>query len=220
MSVPQVELLGAVPSRGGATRVMPFGDSITGEPGCWRAMLWKMLRDNGYRDIDFVGTRPARRECAGNHDGDNEGHGGFQANRVAREKLLTGWLAVSRPDVVLMHFGTNDVWHSVPTATILDAFDTLLRQMRVSNPDMTVVVAQIIPMGTGCCPDGVLALNQALPAWVAARTTQRSPVLLVDQWTGFDPAADTHDGVHPNAFGDGKIAARWYPVLASVLSKR
>jgi hypothetical protein len=40
---------------------------------------------------------------------------------------------------------------------------------------------------------------------------------VVDQWTGFSTATDTYDGVHPNASGDDKIAARWFPALAAVL---
>ena len=37
-------------------RVMPLGDSITGSPGCWRALLWNRLQSTGYPDVDFVGT--------------------------------------------------------------------------------------------------------------------------------------------------------------------
>ncbi|GAA3431706.1 hypothetical protein [Kutzneria kofuensis] len=42
------------------TRIMALGDSITGSPGCWRALLWKHLQDTGHTNIDFVGTLPAR----------------------------------------------------------------------------------------------------------------------------------------------------------------
>ena len=41
-----------------AVRIMPLGDSITGSPGCWRALLWQDLTDAGYTNIDFVGTLP------------------------------------------------------------------------------------------------------------------------------------------------------------------
>ena len=40
---------------------------------------------------------------------------------------------------------------------------------------------------------------------------------VVDQWTGWNPAADTSDGVHPNDAGIVKLADRWYPALANVL---
>ena len=59
-------------------RIMPLGDSITGSPGCWRALLWNRLQNTGFTDIDFVGTLPPQ-GCGVAHDGDNEGHGGFLA---------------------------------------------------------------------------------------------------------------------------------------------
>jgi cellulase/cellobiase CelA1 len=39
----------------------------------------------------------------------------------------------------------------------------------------------------------------------------------VDQWTGFNTATDTGEGVHPNDSGFQKMADRWYPPLARVL---
>src|SRR5678815_749689 len=66
------------------TRIMPLGDSITGSPGCWRALLWNDLRTNGFTSIDFVGTLPPQ-GCGVPYDGDNEGHGGFLATNIANQ---------------------------------------------------------------------------------------------------------------------------------------
>jgi lysophospholipase L1-like esterase len=201
-------------------RIMPLGDSITGGPGCWRALLWDRLQRTGFTNIDFVGTIPGG-GCSVAHDGDNEGHGGFLATGIANQNLLPGWLAATRPDVVLMHLGTNDVWNNVPAATIISAFNTLIDQMRASNPNMRILVAQIIPMApAGCtwCPPGVTALNNAIPGWAAGRSTAASPITVVDQFTGFDPVADTTgDGVHPDDSGFQKMSDRWYPPLTTVL---
>ena len=35
----------AEPTVAASTRIMTLGDSITGSPGCWRALLWRHLRD-------------------------------------------------------------------------------------------------------------------------------------------------------------------------------
>ncbi len=202
-------------------RVMPLGDSITGSPGCWRALLWNRLLDAGHTDVDFVGTLPAQ-GCGVQHDGDNEGHGGELATNVADQRLLPARLAATRPDIVVMHFGTNDVWSSVPPDRILAAYTELVAQMRASNPRMRVLVAQIIPMNPGscaACAQRVVDFNARIPAWAAATSTGTSPVTVVDQWTGFDTATDTYDGVHPNAAGDGKIAARWFPALSAALEE-
>ncbi|MGN9838351.1 cellulose binding domain-containing protein [Nonomuraea sp. H19] len=215
-----VMFLTATPASAAATRIMPLGDSITGSPGCWRALLWNKLQNSGYTNIDFVGTLPPQ-GCSVAHDGDNEGHGGFLATNVASQNQLPGWLAATRPDIVIMHFGTNDVWSNIAPATILSAFTTLVNQMRASNPNMKILVAKIIPMNPSSCPDcaqRAVNFNNAIPSWAAATSTQQSPITVVDQWTGFSTSADTYDGVHPNASGDQKISDKWYPALVDALA--
>jgi len=201
------------------TRIMALGDSITGSPGCWRALLWQRLQNAGQTGVDFVGTLPGQ-GCGFTYDGENEGHGGFLATNVADQNQLPGWLSATNPNIVLMHFGTNDVWNNRPVATILAAFGKLVDQMRANNPGMRILVAQIIPMNTSnCVPCGqrVVDLNAAIPGWAASKTTAQSPVTVVDQWSGFSTAADTYDGVHPNASGDQKMSDRWFQPLVSAL---
>ncbi|MGX7828650.1 GDSL-type esterase/lipase family protein [Actinokineospora sp. 24-640] len=202
-------------------RVMALGDSITGSPGCWRALLWDKLRQAGRNsEVDFVGTLSPD-GCGFAYDGEHEGHGGYLATNVAAQNQLPPWLAAARPDVVMMHFGTNDVWNNRTPAQILAAFDTLVAQMRASNPATRVLVAKIIPMNPANCAEcaqRVANLNAAIPGWAAAKHTSRSPVTVVDQWAGFATATDTYDGVHPNAAGDRKIADKWYPALLDALS--
>ncbi|MGA6164674.1 SGNH/GDSL hydrolase family protein [Amycolatopsis magusensis] len=201
-------------------RIMALGDSITGSPGCWRALLWQHLQQTGHTDVDFVGTLPAQ-GCGFPYDGENEGHGGFLATGIANQNQLPGWLAPTDPDIVLMHLGTNDVWNNQSTAGILGAYSKLLGQMRANNPATELIVAQIIPMAApncGPCAQRVVDLNAAIPAWAQANSTPQSPITVVDQWTGFDPATDTYDGVHPNdSSGIQKIESRWYPALAAAL---
>jgi lysophospholipase L1-like esterase len=57
----------------------------------------------------------------------------------------------------------------------------------------------------------VVAFDNRIPGWAAGLTTAQSPIVVVDQWTGFDAVADTGDGVHPNDAGFRKMADRWYP---------
>jgi lysophospholipase L1-like esterase len=204
-------------------RIMPLGDSITAAPGCWRAMLWDQLQAAGHTGIDFVGSVSDGGSCGStnSYDQDHEGHSGYLATGIADNNHLPPWLDAAKPDVVLMHLGTNDSWgSSIPLETKLAAFTTLVDQMRDSNPDMKILLAQILPMNpSGCdaCGAEVVELNNALPDWAADLTTSRSPIILVDQWTGFDTATDTIDGVHPNDTGFQKMADRWYPALAQVL---
>jgi lysophospholipase L1-like esterase len=209
-------------ARAAAIKIMPLGDSITGNPGCWRAILWNRLQSSGFTNIDFVGTLNNMNDCGVAFDGDNEGHGGFLATNIASQNQLPPWLAATNPDVVMIQLGTNDVWNNIAPATILAAFSTLIDQARANNPNVRVIVAQITPLNpTGCadCPQRVINFNAAIPAWASAKSTSQSPVTVVDLWTGFDTATDTADGVHPNATtGFQKVANSWYPAISGLLS--
>lgn len=125
--------------------------------------------------------------------------------------------------MLLLHFGTNDVWSNVAPAEILDAYTQIIADLRSLDPDATVLVAQIIPLepgpefGCADCGERAVALNERIPDWAAGLSTERSPVVVVDQWTDFDPAVDTDDGVHPNEAGNVKIAANWFSALDDVL---
>lgn len=206
-----------------AVRIMPLGDSITAGTGCWRAMLWHQLQTAGHTNIDFVGGVSDGGGCnpGYSYDFDHEGHGGFSATGIADNNQLPPWLNAAMPDIVLMHLGTNDMWgHYIPTTTKLTAFTKLVGQMRANNPNVKIVVAQIIPMSASSCstcPADIIEFNNALPGWAAGLHTTQSPIVLVDQWTGFDPAVDTGDGVHPNTSGYQKMANRWQPALARIL---
>lgn len=205
-------------------RIMPLGDSITAGPGCWRALLWNQLQTAGYTNIDFVGSVSDGGGCnpGFSYDFDHEGHGGFSATGIADNNQLPPWLSAARPDIVLMHLGTNDMWGGfIPLQNKLAAITKLVSQMRASNPNMKIIVAQIIPMSQSACatcPADVVAFNNAIPSWASSLTTAQSPIIVVDLWTGFDAVADNIDGVHPNSSGFRKMANRWFPTLAQVLN--
>jgi len=167
----------------------------------------------------MVGSLPAPR-CGVPYDGDNEGHGGYLATNISSVGRLVGWLSAANPDIVMMHLGTNDVWENVAPNTILKAFSNLVDEMRKNNSKMKILVAQILPMNpSGCseCGERVVNLNKLIPRWAASKSTSRSPIKVVDQWTGFSTTADSADGVHPNDSGDQKMSDRWYPALTAFL---
>ncbi|WP_307834482.1 cellulose binding domain-containing protein [Paractinoplanes lichenicola] len=214
---------GPAQSADAPVRVMPLGDSITAGPGCWRAKLWNRLQTAGYTNVDFVGTQSDGGGCNPGYayDSDHEGHGGFSATGIAANNQLPPWLAAARPDVVLMHLGTNDMWGGyIPLADKLTAFTKLVGQMRAANPAVKVVVAQIIPISAAACstcPADVRALNDAIPGWAAGLSTSQSPITVADLWTGYDAVADNTDGIHPNDTGFRKMADAWFPAVARVL---
>jgi lysophospholipase L1-like esterase len=219
---------------------MPLGDSITAG-GCWRAKLEAGLAEEGVTDVDFIGTRDGGGGCGvASYDRDNEGHGGYIVSDVLKEsgtgtrpggadgndpyvsdaRDLGTWFDNVTPDVVLFHFGTNDVWNVKSTETILQAYTKVLEKARTRNPNVLVFVAQIIPMSTSVCAEcngRIATLNAAIPGWADDNSTDDSPVEVVDQNTGFD-SAWTVDGVHPNdEAGATAIADKWLEALAPAL---
>ncbi len=190
-----------------ATKIMPLGDSITASD-FWRTLLLNKLTSNGY-DVEFVGTQ-----------GSHEGHGGMLVTGLAATDQLTTWLSSTNPDIVLMHFGTNDCWSNIGTTAILNAYTILVEQMRANNPNMKIVVAQIIPLNPNDDADydaRVADLNSSIPSWASELSTSESPIILVDQYTGFDTSTDTYDGAHPNSSGSQKMCDKWYASLITIL---
>jgi len=219
-------------------RIMPLGDSTTASV-CYRAQLWQMLKQAN-RTFDFIGSRNGDPGCnVSGYDRDNEGHGGYILTDILKAagtgtrpggadssdpyvsdaRDLATWFDGRPADIVLMHFGTNDVWNNIAPANILNAYTAVLNKLRAVNPNVRVMVAQIIPLQpSGCsdCTTRAQNLNAQIPAWATANSTAASPITVVDQFTGFNPAQgqDTSDGVHPNASGSTKIAAKWLTALS------
>jgi lysophospholipase L1-like esterase len=200
---------------------MPLGDSITGTT-CYPQLLDQSLRAVGRSNFELVGTILNNQDCAGAPFVQSEGHGGYLVVDLvgsgSHAAELTSWCATDQADVVLMHFGTNDVWNNRPTQDILDAYAGVLAALRQVVPNVIVFVAQLIPMtpdNCGECNGRVQALNAAIPDWAAQHSTQDSPVCVVDQYSGFDTNVDTGDGVHPNITGSQKMADRWADALSA-----
>ncbi|MBN1656226.1 MAG: cellulose-binding protein [Deltaproteobacteria bacterium] len=211
-----------------AWRIMPLGDSIT-ETTCYPHLLWKKLRDTGHSNFDFVGTKINNQDCGvSNPDQDCEGHSAYKVTELLPNEShaaeLPRWCSQDEAEIVLMHFGTNDAWSSVDTQRIIDAYSTILTALRAANPKVILFVAQIIgliPINTPECPscacptcdEQVKKLNAAIPNWAQANSTTDSPIHVVDLYTGFEPADDTRDGVHPNLKGAQKMADGWYNAI-------
>lgn len=187
-------------------KIMPLGDSIT-DGDFWRTTLTNKLADNGY-DVTFVGS-----------NGNNEGHWGMRVCDLAAAGSLVGWLDAVDPEIVMMHFGTNDTFDDdKTTADVMAAYTTLINQMRDNNPNMIILVAKIIPLASyhTLYNERVDAINAAIDGWASEMTTEQSPITIVDQHTGFTDA-DIGDGVHPSASGGLKMAEKWYEALSVIL---
>jgi mannan endo-1,4-beta-mannosidase len=223
-----------------AVRIVAVGDSITANT-CWRGVLWQRLNQDFPSRFDLVGSHPSTGSgCTpAEYDQDNEGYGSALVTEIAAGVTtarpcspacpsltdLQQRFAAAPADVALMHFGTNDVWNGIATESIVSAYSAVLGALRAANPNVVVLVAQIIPMNVtdatcgGCtcqgCPTAIPALNARIVSWAAENGTSSSPIRVVDQFTGYDAVSDNVDGVHPTSgTGSQKIADQWYAALA------
>lgn len=196
-------------------RVLPLGDSIT--EGKWqrpsyRHALWQLLRASGCA-VDFVGSQ---RGPAGEppFDDDHEGHWGWRTDQIAA--ALPGWRAARAPDVALIHLGTNDVLQGVPTEQALRNLRSIIAQLRAGNPQVTVLLAQVIPAREENAP-GIEALNAGIAAMATAEHSETSHIVLVNQHRGYDPALN-YDGLHPDEDGAERLARRWHDALLPIVA--
>lgn len=195
-----------------AVKVMPLGASIVSR--CWRANLQTKLRNDKVTNFDFVGSQTSA--CSGaSVDQNHEGHPGSLAVDYAKNGNLTGWLNTNPPDVILMLLGTNDVLiGKKTTGEILKAYDVLIDQMRAKNPKMYIIISNLLPLDPKRWPqtaaDGIVNLNTGIRQYVPSKSTRSSPVVFVDNFSGFDAVADTTDGEHPNDAGNEKMGTKFF----------
>ena len=203
--------------------VLPLGDSIThggdGDGGVlfptYRYWLYQDLEKLGY-DVDFVGSLD-QPQPPGPSDPHNEGHAAYTAGQVLTE--LPGWLqAYPPPEIALVHLGTNDAIHGIPAGRTAEDLRGIVGVLRARNPSMTILLAQIIPTSVGSINRRIEALNREI-AGLQSLSTAQSPVIVVDQYSGYDGVADNQEGgVHPLTSGEQKMTAQWEIALVPVLA--
>ena len=206
-------------------KIMPLGDSITSGTTAWASYRYWLYKDLVARHwtVNFVGsihgqlhTGDAPPACCQDFDWDHEGHSGYRVDNII--PLLPSWLALNRPDIVLLHLGTNDILQGRSVDSTAAGLGQVIDLLRAANPRVKILLAQIIPAKwNGKVYTDIPVLNALLPDLVAIKTQKDSPVLLIDQYTGFDLAADCVDGVHPNPAGEQKLALHWRIGIEMVL---
>jgi len=218
-------------------RIMPLGDSIThggqGHAG-WRYPLWFLL--NGAAPIDFVGSQstcfPADTVNNPNpafypdyyttFDRDHEGRWARRTDQI--EALIYAACLGSRPDITLIHLGTNDIgqYAAAGIANAQANLPLVISHIRAVRPASVFLIAKIIPIGPGnrywVMAQHVAPLNAMYEQLALAESTPASPVLTVDLNTGYDLANDMQvDGLHPDVSGEERMAAAWMPAVLAQL---
>ena len=219
-------------------RIMPLGDSITAgviydvTPTVptrvgYRKPLYDILVAAGY-PFDFVGSQNYGYAVA-SFDPDNEGHPGWSSSEIVFGTSygpyqdpacptckLVDWLNAKKPDIVLLHIGTNNFKNdATDVAAILNTIN--LWSTGVSGNPVAVFLAQIINRNPYQTVD-VLGYNTNLALMAQNRQSVGAgpTTFLVNQESALNYPTDLLSdpgGLHPDANGYAKMANRWYGSL-------
>ncbi|NND06415.1 MAG: T9SS type A sorting domain-containing protein [Saprospiraceae bacterium] len=225
-----------------AIKILPLGNSITQGEGSsiandgtthntWRLKLWQRLKDTMGYNIDFIGTLNQAYPCEDftdmKFDWDHEGHWAWTIDEIlyGRSGTCNGtgrlgiWLdSTGAPDYVLIHLGTNDCWDGQSVSSSVLELEALIDTLQAYNNSMTIILAQIIGHESISVDACVQQFNDSIPALATRKTTSESEIVVVDQYTDFDPALDLYDAAHPNDAGEEKIFEKWFAALDPLLS--
>ncbi len=212
----------------------------------WRYWLWRHFNDNAVAvDMVGPSTRlrddlRSARDAPVKSDkyavptfdsGHNARWGRFLGTwpgyHVGVEDTIRSDVLVHRPKYVVALMGLTDLfWFKTKDpAAVAQRMANFVRNARAGNPDVRVVL-MAVPPTLSQQEDRSLGVrvadyNQRLSSLAAAASTTRSPVVYVQPPAGYQPdynrsPHDTHDGTHPNARGEIRIA----DTVADVLSTR
>jgi lysophospholipase L1-like esterase len=144
-------------------------------------------------------------------DNDNEGHSGFTISQIAGFRDAYR----QRPNVVLLHAGTNDMGKPEDPDNAPGRLDNLVGTLVAALPDATVIVARIIPAASSSTQSRIRVYNNAITKLMASRALRGEKVMVVDMPSGVQ-TTDLADGLHPNAQGYQNMAIKWAIALTGV----
>jgi len=206
-------------------KIVPLGNSITqaktASPGAnsYRRNLWNKMINAGY-SVDFVGS--LNTDDLGNafpdasFDHDHEGHWGWRADQIVT--YLAGWLAGYTPDVALLHIGTNDAYQNNTVASTIEEIENIIGILRNDNPDVTIFLAQILPLQDVAKNAKVDGINAELVTLASSLNQTQSRIIIVDHNSGWNITEFTYDNVHPNEAGEEIMAQRWFNAFSAFYS--
>lgn len=150
---------------------------------------------------------------------------GASSNRTDMTAGIPGWwnsgrLASTRPNIVLIMLGTNDINLDAEVANAPNRMkllvDTVLAQVGPSDPNPAIFVAQIPPnLNSAAAGQRVVDFNNALPAVIATLQGEGKDVTLVDQFTliNANTGGLMEDTLHTNSAGNDVLASQWFEAI-------
>jgi acyl-CoA thioesterase I len=189
---------------------MPLGTSSTagvGSPATagYRGPLEDMLTRDGIA-FDMVGSQHQGPPWL--RDRDHEGHSGWVLPQM--QPLVAGWVRAARPDVILLHVGTNDLVRGSTAAQDADRLAALLDAIHTVSDAYVIVAGVWAPLPRLAGPKAEFA---RLSAQLVARLRAAGRAITYVDTARLLGPGDMADGLHADASGYVKIAAMWEGAL-------
>lgn len=194
---------------------MPLGASITNgidssDGNGYRLPLAKKLSGS---KLKFIGSvRSGTMD-----DNYNEGHPGATIRDTANfARASLGY----RPNVILLHVGTNDFDVHRPKETTADAPERLgglIDELVVVCPDATILVAQLVHAANPLYESRIQLFNNEVPRIVAKRANAGHRVMVADMRS--ITKEYLFDGIHPTDTGYKMMADIWFNGIMAAHAK-
>lgn len=235
------------PPAGTPCIILPLGDSITwgdGETGAvdcsfgcggYRAALFHLALLHQQK-ITFVGNTMVGPDMVDNvaFPKGQEGHPGFTIDdgggRSGIHSLTAPAMMKFHPNIVTLMIGTNDIDAQLDLADAPrrlgggpnDAgMPSLIDTIFNIDPNVLLVVAQLVPTTDDTQNVRVRAYNSAIPSIVKTHADAGKHIIMVDMYDAFTANANykteyMSDKLHPTKAGYAKMADVWYAAIGSL----
>ncbi|KAH8169435.1 GDSL-like lipase/Acylhydrolase family protein [Sarocladium implicatum] len=204
-------------------RVLPIGDSITrgsgdGDGGTaprggYRKSIYDKLAARG-NTVEMVGSLSE----GDFSDNKHEGHRGMNVSEIHSLSQEVGMS--SKPNIALLHAGTNDLANRPnpnPQKSVVD-LEALINDIIDRSPRVCVFVAALVPCKDDTQRVLIREYNELVKQLVQKLSGESKKVVLVDQY-GLSRGKELKDNLHPNAKGYEKMAQQWYNAIIAADAK-
>jgi len=195
-------------------RIACLGDSITFGQGSadgngYRADLLQLLSGS---NVLFIGSQ-RNGEMSNNQ---NEGWSGYN---IAGVTLKAPNIYQGKPNVVLLHLGTNDMHIAgQDVAGAPQRLSALIDQIFNNCPDVTIIVASIImSQSNDAAYTKIPTYNEAISALIATKIAAGAKLVHIDM-QNILTSSDYVDSLHPNSKGYAKMANAWLSGIQAAAS--
>lgn len=205
----------------GQIRLMPIGDGVvagtgssTSDVGGFRPNLYQFISTNGI-PIDFVGSLDDGLSVDPHH----EGHSGTTVSDL-NQNLGTS-LQLSRPHVVLLHLGTEELAQSGDVNNVLNGLSTTIDLIHGFSSETEIFVSSLIPSTDFLINANITSLNSQLQTLVDDKESQGVNVTLIDVNQAYQQIPDWQNNymssnIFPNDSGYGFLAQIYLNAILTI----